>query len=319
MLWLARNQRRNGSWSLAGPYSGAVLEEFDNSTAATAMAATRAGAAESGCPPVCVFSKHLQFLDYKELAETCNRLGLDGVDLTVRRGGHVLPENVDRDLPRAVEAIRSEGLEVPMITTRLKDGDDPDARTILKAASKQGIRYFRVGGQKYEAKGNPLEQLPRFTAELRRLAAVAEEFDMVAGYHNHSGMNNVGAAIWDLHKMFTVIGSDHIGSNFDIGHAKIEGGYGAWQVNARLIAPFVKMMAVKDFVWFRDHPHWVPLGKGIAPVVDCLRIFREQADFAGPVSIHFEYDTDSRDELLEHIASAVKTVRENLKKAGYPA
>ena len=39
LLWLARQQRTNGSWSLCGPYSDGVADlEFDNPLAATAMA-----------------------------------------------------------------------------------------------------------------------------------------------------------------------------------------------------------------------------------------------------------------------------------------
>ncbi len=36
--WLARNQLKDGSWSLKGPYSGGVPADFDNPVAATAMA-----------------------------------------------------------------------------------------------------------------------------------------------------------------------------------------------------------------------------------------------------------------------------------------
>ena len=36
--WLAKNQQLDGSWSLVGPYSDGVFKEWDNATAATAMA-----------------------------------------------------------------------------------------------------------------------------------------------------------------------------------------------------------------------------------------------------------------------------------------
>ncbi|MDZ7723632.1 MAG: hypothetical protein U5R06_12725 [candidate division KSB1 bacterium] len=52
------------------------------------------------------------------MARTIAEIGFDGVDLTVRPGGHVLPENVTQDLPRAVKAIEKTGLKVPMMTTR---------------------------------------------------------------------------------------------------------------------------------------------------------------------------------------------------------
>ncbi|MEA3364335.1 MAG: TIM barrel protein, partial [Candidatus Hydrogenedentes bacterium] len=225
-------------------------------------------------PPVCVFSKHLQFLDYPALAKTCKELRLDGIDLTVREGGHVLPENVASDLPRAVEAIRAEDLEVPMITTRLKNGKEPETRPILEAASKLGIRYFRCGPFGYPKDGNPVEQLPAFTKELGDLATVAEEFNMVGGYHNHSGHNYVGAPLWDLHKMLREIDSEAMGSNFDVGHATVEGGLGVWQINARLMAPYVKMLAVKDFVWENKRVRWLTLGEGQVPLAEFLGIFR---------------------------------------------
>ena len=64
--------------------------------------AVAAAAAPKG-PWVCAFAKHLQFIkDYKELAKTAKALGLDGVDLAVRKSGHVEPANVATDLPRAV-------------------------------------------------------------------------------------------------------------------------------------------------------------------------------------------------------------------------
>jgi L-ribulose-5-phosphate 3-epimerase len=40
---------------------------------------------------ICVFSKHLQWTDVKEAAAIARDIGFDGVDLTVRPGGHVLP------------------------------------------------------------------------------------------------------------------------------------------------------------------------------------------------------------------------------------
>jgi hypothetical protein len=56
-------------------------------------------------------------MDWRRLARSAKRLGFDGLDLTVRPGGHVLPERAADELPEAVATIRGEGLDVPMITT----------------------------------------------------------------------------------------------------------------------------------------------------------------------------------------------------------
>ena len=72
-------------------------------------------------------------------------LGVSGPDLTVRKGGLVGPENVAVDLPRAVEVFRSHSLTVPMITTTITSADDPLSRSVAEAASKAGIRYYKLG------------------------------------------------------------------------------------------------------------------------------------------------------------------------------
>ena len=298
--------RRGFLTAVAAAGSAALLNQSNGWTEEKPLAA----------PPVCVFSKHLQFLDYTALAKTCKELRLDGVDLTVREGGHVLPENVAADLPRAVEAIRGEGLEVPMITTGLKNGGEPEARPILEAASKLGIHYFRCGPFGYSKDGKIVEELRGFTEELRGLASLAAEFNMVGGYHNHSGQNYVGAALWDLHWILQDIGSNAMGSNFDVGHAMVEGGLGVWQINARLLASYTKMMAVKDFLWENKRVRWLTLGEGQVQLVEFLKIFRA-AGFAGPISMHFEYQTASNETLLEEIRKSGVTLRAALKEGGY--
>jgi len=203
-----------------------------------------------------------------------------------------------------------------MITTALSQGDDPDARPILQAASKLGIRYFRIGGQKYSDTGNPASELPKFVAELKGLATLAKEFNMSAAYHNHSGANNVGAPVWDLYTMFREIGSDALGSSFDVAHATIEGGMAGWNLSARLMAPQTKVMAVKDFIWRDQVAKWCPLGEGQVKTVAILKIMKA-AGFAGPISMHFEYKTPSNDAMIEEMRKTTVTLRGYLKEAGY--
>ena len=78
------------------------------------------------------FSKHLQFLDYEGAADACVQAGMDGADLTVRPGGHVLPENVERDLPRAVKAFKNAGLNIEMMASGITDPEDPLTDKVLR-------------------------------------------------------------------------------------------------------------------------------------------------------------------------------------------
>lgn len=294
------------------------LATTTTAAAVAAAASTRAHAQPEPAPKpkVCIFSKHLQFMNYTELAKACTDLGMDGVDLPVRTGGHVLPENVERDLPRAVEAVRSEGHDVYMISTRFPVADMAYARPILKTASELGIKYFRIGGQKYSGKACPSKELKRFTEEVRTLVPLAEEYDMVAAYHIHSGPRYVGAPVWDLHRMMQTIGSDRIRVNWDLGHTVVEGSIGVWEINAWLVSCCVPTMAAKDFIWKDKEFQWVPVGEGHVPFTEQFKIFRN-AGFAGPISLHFEYDIESNDVLLEDIRKAGETIRAKMKEGGY--
>src|SRR3954462_3272681 len=61
---------------------------------------------------VAIFSKHLLFLQGARLAEGAAGIGVDGVGLGGRKGGHVEPARVRQDLPPMIASLRSHGLEV---------------------------------------------------------------------------------------------------------------------------------------------------------------------------------------------------------------
>src|SRR5436190_20302252 len=106
--------------------------------ALTTLASASTARAATSKSVLCFFSKHLQDLNYDQLGKALHDAGFGGVDLTVRPGGHVLPERVADDLPRAYEAIRARGIEVPMISTGWVSASDPAARPTLKTAARLG-------------------------------------------------------------------------------------------------------------------------------------------------------------------------------------
>jgi len=101
-------------------------------------------------PELYLFSKHLQFLDYEEMSRVTKEIGFDGLDLTVRPKGHVLPANVTTDLPRATEAMEAAGLKTKLFCTSVRDITDPVQYNVLKTASELGYQHFRTGWYKYD-------------------------------------------------------------------------------------------------------------------------------------------------------------------------
>ena len=123
-------------------------------TLTTALAADEKPAASSKLK-VNIFSKHLLFLHGEELAKAAAAIGFDGIDLAVRKGGHIEADRVREELPALVNTIRAYGLEVPMLTTDIVDADTPFAEDILKTMSDLGIHHYRWGGFQYAA-GRPI-------------------------------------------------------------------------------------------------------------------------------------------------------------------
>ncbi|HVP46665.1 MAG TPA: sugar phosphate isomerase/epimerase family protein [Bryobacteraceae bacterium] len=255
-------------------------------------AAQAASHAAANRPALCLFSKHLPKLNYAELARTVKQMGFDGVDLTVRPEGHVLPERAAEDLPRAVETIRAQGLVVPMITTGLTSPSDPAARPTLETAGRLGVPHFKLGYWQYRA-GVPIEsRLAEVRRDVTGLVAIAKDSGIVAGYHNHSG-NYVGAAVWDIRSIIGDMDPHWIGYYFDPCHATAEGGEGGWRISLRMALERIKIVAIKDFFWEKRAGKWemrmCPLGEGMVRWPEVFATL-QKARFGGPISLHMEYE-----------------------------
>jgi sugar phosphate isomerase/epimerase len=149
-------------------------------------------------------------------------------------------------------------------------------------------------------------------------------------YHTHSGIDLVGAPIWDLHELLTGLDPAAVGVNYDIGHATVEGGFGGWIDSLRVTGPYLRGIAVKDFIWEKNargqwRPAWKPLGQGM---VDFPRFFSmiAAAHFSGPVQLHFEYPLEGANDGSKTVANPkavyaamtrdLKQLRSYLSQAG---
>ncbi|MBM3813874.1 MAG: TIM barrel protein [Acidimicrobiia bacterium] len=295
---------------------------------AAAFAATQPGRKL----PICAFSKHFQWTTAAEAAKLAAGIGFDALDLTVRAGGHVLPERVADDLPKAVEAIRAEGLEAPMITAGIVNAGSPHAEQILKTASALGIKRYRWGGFRYDTSKSIHQQITEFRAQSQELAALNRAHGVCAMYHTHSGIGQFGASMWDIWMVLKDLDHDAVSVNLDIAHATIEGGLGGWINSSRLLLPVSRGIAIKDFRWEKNAAgkwavRWCPLGGGMVNLAEFFKIAKA-VNFSGPVQVHMEYrelggaDTGktemsiSRDEFMQYMKRDVTAVRSLMGQAG---
>jgi sugar phosphate isomerase/epimerase len=240
------------------------------------------------------------------------KIGFTAIDLTVRPGGHVLPEEVKTALPIAVEAIRKEGMAVPLITTELLSTADPAARPTLAAAGKLGVPLFKPGYFKYEYK-DVRKELREAGAKIKGLAQLAQENRIQLGFHNHGDC--IGGSGWDAMQIVEGLNPRWAGYYLDTRHVFAEGGQSAWKAVVNQIAPRVKAVSVKDFFWEKTDKGFVikkvPLGQGMVDVEAIFKILAKY-NFSGPVSVHLEYAIEGGE---EGVLAAAERDRKVLEKA----
>jgi len=258
------------------------------SNCATLDAAPRKGPSHK----IIGFSKPFQKLSFKDTAEVTAEIGWDGIECPVRPKGQIEPERATDELPELVEALKQRGLEIGIMTTRIKAADQPHTETLLRTAAKLGIKRYRTDYWKYDRKRSIESQLDEIRPQLRELAALNKEVGIQGCYQNHSGKAYVGAPVWDLHQLIKDLDPRHMAMCFDIGHATAEGGY-AWETHAQLMLPKAGAIYVKDFVWQKTEKRgwrasWRQLGKGM--VNKAFFKMLKNSSFNGPISQHHEYE-----------------------------
>jgi L-ribulose-5-phosphate 3-epimerase len=235
-----------------------------------------------------LFSKPLDKYDFDFTCECCTGAGIEGLDLTVRNEGKVEPDRVEKDLPVLISKASKHGLATDMIVTGILSADD-SAKRILKTASDNGVKYYRLGWYSYD-NGDVWKTLQKCKAAVAELVALNQKYKISGSYQNHSG-EFIGSPLWDLHELFQGLPSEYLGCQFDARHAMVEG-YDTWLLNMRLIAGYINTLSIKDFTWRnvngRSEPDYVTMGEGI---VDWDLYFKALGDLniSAPITLHIEY------------------------------
>jgi L-ribulose-5-phosphate 3-epimerase len=248
---------------------------------------------------ISMFSKQLHWLNYDELANAAFKLGFDGLDLTVRAKGHVLPDNVERDLPLAVAAAKRAGIKVYFISTDINDAEDPLTERIIKTAASLNIKHYRMKWYYYDEKISIVSNIKIFEKKMIKLAKLNKKYKIFGEYQNHSLQYEPGvyfgpyfsSTIWDLYLVLKKINSPWLGSQYDICHATIESTR-SWGIGLDLLTPYIKSIHVKDYVWKKNGKVWdlkgVPIGEGM---VDYKKFFEivKKSKINVPITFYYNY------------------------------
>jgi sugar phosphate isomerase/epimerase len=244
-----------------------------------------------------IFTDNLSDLTVAQACRAAREAGFDGLDLTVRPGGHVKPEEVEIGLAEARRAADGEGVSIPMITTALTDADGPHAEAIFAASAHYGARRLKIGYWEYRPFGTLAAQIDEARGRLERLARLGEKYKVLPCVHPHSGrFVAAGGAL--LYLVLQRFKPGEVGAYVDPMHMTIEGSLSGWELGLDLVAPWLALAGIKNFRWkeagrdgkgqMRWRWEYVPLEDGHAPLPEFMEYLR-QLRFDGIVSLHSEY------------------------------
>jgi len=262
-----------------------------------------------------LFSKHLQFLSWSDAAAKAKEIGFAGLDLTVRPKGHILPENVARDLPIAIREIKNAGLRCDMITTAVDDVRDVVDQDVVSVAADHGVKYYRTNWFPYRPEESMEASLEFYKDLVWRLGKMNKKLDIVGCYQNHSGLK-IGASVWEVREILEKVNPKYFGTQYDIRHAVAEGGR-SWPNGVKLLKDQMKTIVLKDFVWREVDGHYkianVPIGEGMVDFDAYFKLLKKYK-INVPISLNLEYPLGGAEKGKSKITVDQQVVYDAMKK-----
>lgn len=243
-----------------------------------------------------LFTKLFAAKPVEEVARIGAGLGFDGIDLLIRAGCTVGPQNAAVDLPRAVRTFAAQGLATPMATTDITSADD-DAKQVLSACADAGVGLVRLGYWKYPA-GRPYTALlDDARRRLEGLEKLATNLGIKVAVQLHGGtLHASGVMTADL-----LEGRDpaYVVAYPDPGNQVVQDGREDWRLTFDVLKPWLACVGVKNGGWRPAElqpsgqrawaSDWTGLADGMVPWAEIIAHLSETG-FDGVLTFHSHYE-----------------------------
>lgn len=213
-------------------------------------------------------------------------MGVDGVESPIRPKGHIEPEKVADELPKYVEALKKQNLELTIMTSGINEvSAEQHTEAVLRTAAKLGVKRFRMNYYKYDLAKPIWPQLQEVKPKLKDLIQLCQEVGIQPLFQNHSGKDYFGAPISDIYSLMQDYTPEQFSFCYDIFHATLLKAVSSG-LSALLTSDRWGAIYFKDFKWEGRKAEGCPLGQGQANP-DFAKLLKKN-NYTGPIS-HVEY------------------------------
>ena len=250
-----------------------------------------------------VFTKPWRDKSLGELGKFVKDLGFSGVELPVRPGFQVEPDNVERDPPEAARILREEGVKIGTLA-------GPTDEKTIAACEAAGVPIIRICVN-LDAQIGYMKEEARVQEQFDAVVPVLDRHGVAIGVQNHCGFQ-VNNAMGILH-MIEKYDPKHICAVLDQAHCGLNGEPPEYAID--IVWKYLRVMNLKSAYWQRTNGpegdsatwknYWTTGRHGLAYWPRVAAELKKR-DFSGDLCLTAEYsDQTSVDRLIaEDIAYA---------------
>jgi sugar phosphate isomerase/epimerase len=243
-----------------------------------------------------LFTKLFLGQSLEKIGSTTSEMGFDGIDLLIRPGFQVEPDQPAGILD-AVRALKNAGLAVPMATTDITDPSQFPTERVFQTCAEADVRLIRLGYWKYNAQQGYQSCFENARRDLDALEILARKAGVKLAIQLHgTTIHSSGvltAALLEGHDPTT------IGAYPDPGNQAVQEGREDWRLTLDVLRPWLCCLGVKNGGWFlaqhapSGQRHWQSSWLGIADGMvpwDEILPYLQESGYNGLLSLHSHYD-----------------------------
>ena len=183
-----------------------------------------------------VFTKHWK-IPIEQLGELISNLSVNAIELPIRPGYQVEPQNAARKLPQISKRLSEFGLQITSVAAEPQED-------VIAACGEADIPLLRVLLDVVSPK-NFLANVGQLQKRLDTLLPLLEKYDVTLGIQNHSGLSFCHAlSLWHLIHKYE---SEHIRAVWDPAHCALAGE--TPELAADILWPYLGMVNLKNAYW----------------------------------------------------------------------